>query len=224
MKFIIVGLGNFGGSLAEKLTQQGNEVIGVDTNPDKVNYFMDKLALAICLNATQQSALEHLPLKNSDVVIVCIGEDEGANIMVTAHFKNMGVNRLISRSINPLHESVLEAIGVSEIVRPEEETAERWAKKLCLKGVVDSFELNKNYSIVEIIAPEKFVGLSFQQVNFRDNYQLLVLTTIKNTQERSFLGKQRVQGLPNEDTIIEKDDILVLYGANTDLQTFARLT
>ena len=59
-------------------------------------------------------------------------------------------------------------------------------------------------------------------------YQLLVLTTIKNTQERSFLGKQRVvptvQRLPNEDTIIEKDDILVLYGANTDLQKFARLT
>lgn len=140
----------------------------------------------------------------------------------------MGVKSLISRSINPLHESVLEAIGVSEIVRPEEETAERWAKKLCHKGEVDSFELNKNYSILEIIAPEKFVSLSFQQVNFRDNYQVLVLTTIKNTQERSFLGKQRVvptvQGLPNEDSIIEKDDILVLYGANTDLQKFARLT
>ena len=32
MKYIIVGLGNFGASLAEKLTSQGNEVIGIDTS------------------------------------------------------------------------------------------------------------------------------------------------------------------------------------------------
>lgn len=127
MKFIIIGLGNFGGSLAEKLTQQGNEVIGVDSRDEKVVALKDKLSHTICMNATDQSAITHLPLKNTDVVMVCIGEDEGANIMVTAHFKNLGVKRLISRSINPLHENVLQALGVNEIVRPEEETAERWA-------------------------------------------------------------------------------------------------
>lgn len=36
MKFIIIGLGNFGFALAEKLTQQGHEVIGVDKNIDKI--------------------------------------------------------------------------------------------------------------------------------------------------------------------------------------------
>src|SRR5690606_26176750 len=203
MKFIIIGLGNFGGALAEKLSQEGNEVIGVDIRSEKVIALKDKLSHTVCMNATDQNAITHLPLKNTDVVMVCIGEDEGANIMVTAIFKNLGVKRLISRSINPLHENVLQAIGVNEIVRPEEETAERWAKKLCLKGVIDSFELNKNFSIVEVLAPEQYVGKTFEEIGFRRNYNILALTTIKNTEESGFFGHKtvsKVQGIPQPES------------------------
>ena len=227
MKFIIIGLGNFGGSLAEKLTQQGNEVIGVDSCSEKVVALKDKLSHTICMNATDQSAITHLPLKNTDIVMVCIGEDEGANIMVTAHFKNLGVKRLISRAINPLHESVLQAIGVNEIVRPEEETAERWAKKLCLKGVIDSFELNKSYSIVEIVVPEKYIGKTIEEVKFRELHNVLILTIIRDAQEKSFLGRSKtvanVQGIPEPTTMLQKDDIIVIYGNNEDLQRFAKV-
>lgn len=226
MKFIIIGLGNFGGSLAEKLTQQGNEVIGVDSRSEKVMALKDKLSHTICMNATDQSAIAHLPLRNTDVVLVCIGEDEGANIMTTAHFKNLGVKRLISRSINPLHENVLQAIGVNEIVRPEEETAERWAKKLCLKGVVDSFELNKNFSILEVVIPDQFIGKSIEEVRFREHHNILILTIIRATQEASFLGGSktvaRVQGIPEPSTTFEANDIIVIYGSNEDLQKFAK--
>lgn len=226
MKFIIIGLGNFGGSLAEKLTQQGNEVIGVDSRSEKIVALKDKLSHTVCMNATDQSAIAHLPLKNTDVVMVCIGEDEGANIMVTAHFKNLGVKRLISRSINPLHENVLQAIGVNEIVRPEEETAERWAKKICLKGVVDSFELNKNFSIVEIIVPEKYIGKTIEEVRFRENHNVLILTIIRDMEEKNFLGRSKtvpdVQGIPDPNMMLQRGDIIVIYGANEDLQKFAK--
>ncbi|HLU84403.1 MAG TPA: TrkA family potassium uptake protein [Vicingaceae bacterium] len=227
MKFIIIGLGNFGGSLAEKLTQQGNEVIGVDSRSERVMALKDKLSHTICLNATDQSAINHLPLKNTDVVMVCIGEDEGANIMVTAHFKNLGVKRLISRAINPLHESVLQAIGVNEIVRPEEESSERWSKKLCLKGVVDSFELNKSYSIVEILLPEKYIGKTIEDVKFRELHNVLILTIIRDAQEKNFLGRSKtvanVQGIPEPNTVLQKDDIIVIYGSNEGLQKFAKV-
>lgn len=225
MKFIIIGLGNFGGSLAEKLTQQGNEVIGVDSRSEKVIALKDKLSHTVCMNATDQTAVAHLPIKNTDVVMVCIGENEGANIMITAHFKNLGVKRLISRSINPLHENVLQAIGVNEIVRPEEESAERWAKKLCLKGVVDSFELNKNFSIVEIVVPEKYIGKSIEEIKFREEHNVLILTIIRDTVERSFLGRKtvpNVQGIPDASEVLRQDDIIVIYGANEDLQKFAK--
>lgn len=224
MKFIIVGLGNFGASLAEKLTQQGNEVIGIDSRMEKVNSLKEKISHTICMDATDEDTVTDLPLKNTDIVMVCIGEDQGTNVMVTALFKNIGVKRLISRSINPLHENVLRAIGVDEIVRPEEETAERWAKKLCLKGVVDSFELNKNYSIVEVKTPEYFIGKSIEEIGFRHNYNILIMTILKQTHQNSFLGKSKnvttIQGIPDSETTLEKEDILVIYGANKDLSKF----
>lgn len=224
MKYIIVGLGVFGFSLAEKLVAEGNEVIGVDSKLEKVNSLKDKLTHVVCLNVTDAAAVESLPLKNTDVVIVCIGEDQGANIMATAMFKNLNVKRLIGRSLNPLHENVLHAIGVNEIVRPEEETAERWAKKLTLRGMVDSFELNKNYSIVEVIVPEIFIGKTIEEVGFRKEYNILVLTIVKNVEQQSIIGKTKivadVQDIPDPDTILKKDDILVIYGANKNIKYF----
>ncbi|MBN1985147.1 MAG: TrkA family potassium uptake protein, partial [Prolixibacteraceae bacterium] len=144
MKFIIIGLGNFGSSLAEKLTQMGHEVIGVDKKIEKIEEFKDKITQAICLDCKHQDAVKNLPLKNTDVVVVGIGEDEGANILTTALMKKMNVPRLISRSVSPIHETVLEAMEVTEIVRPEEETAERWAKKLSATSIINSLELADN--------------------------------------------------------------------------------
>lgn len=228
MKFIIVGLGNFGASLAEKLTQQGNEVIGIDSSMDKVTALKEKISHTIRLDATDELTVSDLPLKNTDIVMICIGEDQGTNVLATALFKNLGVKRLISRSINPLHEKILRAIGVDEIVRPEEETAERWSKKLCIKGVVDSFELNKTYSVVEVKTPDFLVGKTIKEVGFRKNHRVVILTIIKQTEEASFLGKTstvaNVQGIPQLETVLEKDDILVLYGSNKDLAKIAKIT
>lgn len=224
MKYIIFGLGNFGASLAQKLTEQGNEVIGIDSNMVKVDEYKEKISHTICLDATDEFTVSGLPLKETDIVIVAIGEDQGANIMTTALLKNLSVKRLISRALNPLHEKVLQAIGVDEIVHPEEETAERWAKKLCLTDVLDSFELNADYSIIEARVSKDFIGKSVKEVGFRKEFNLLVLTIIKKVEVKSILGKSRIEtrikGIASEDHQLEADDILVIYGSNRDLKYF----
>ncbi|WP_031442520.1 potassium channel family protein [Arenibacter algicola] len=224
MKYIIVGLGNFGASLAEKLTAKGNEVIGIDNRMNKVDLFKEKISHTICMDATDEFTVSGLPLKDTDIVIIAIGENQGANVMVTALFKNLRVKRLISRAIDPLHEKVLMAIGVDEIVHPEEETAERWAKKLCLTNVVDSFELSDDFSIIEVEIPTRFVGKTIKEIELRSKFNLLALTTIKKTEVTSVVGKTRsedsVQGVASPNTILNANEILVIYGANKDLQNF----
>lgn len=226
MKYIIIGLGNFGASLAQKLTEQGNEVIGIDTNMSKVDAYKEKISHTICMDATDEFTVSGLPLKDTDIVLVAIGENQGANIMTTAILKNFEVKRLISRAINPLHEKVLQALGVDEIVHPEEETAERWAKKLCLKNVVDSFELNDDYSIIEAKVPEDYIGKTVREVGFRREFNLLVLTIIKKVEVKSILGKTKtetqIQGVASAENILEPNDIVVLYGSNKDLQIFLK--
>ncbi|MBK8502424.1 MAG: TrkA family potassium uptake protein [Saprospiraceae bacterium] len=226
MKYIIVGLGNFGASLSQKLTAQGNEVIGIDTRMEKVDLYKEKISHTICMDATDEFTVSGLPLSDTDVVIVAIGEDQGANIMTTALFKNMQVKRLISRAINPLHEKVLEAIGVDEIVHPEEETAERWAKRLYMNNVVDSFELSNDFSIIEANVPNEYIGKTIREVGFRRKFNLLVLTIIKKSQVKSLLGKIRtevtIQDIAVPDQQLEGKDILVLYGSNKNLQEFLK--
>jgi trk system potassium uptake protein len=226
MKYIIFGLGNFGASLAQKLTEQGNEVIGIDSSMAKVDAYKEKISHTICMDATDEFTVSGLPLKETDIVLVAIGEDQGANIMTTALLKNFEVKRLISRAINPLHEKVLQAIGVDEIVHPEEETAERWAKKLCLSNVVDSFELNDDYSIIEAKVPNDYIGKTVREVGFRREFNLLVLTIIKKVEVKSIVGKSKIetqiQGVASADNQLEADDILVLYGSNKDLQIFLK--
>ena len=226
MKFIIIGLGNFGASLAQKLTEQGNEVIGIDTSMTKVDAYKEKISHTICMDATDEYTVSGLPLKETDIVLVAIGEDQGANIMTTALLKNLEVKRLISRAINPLHKKVLQAIGVAEIVHPEEETAERWAKKLCLSNVVDSFELNDDYSIIEAKVPADYVGRTILEVGFRSEFNLLVFAIIKKIEVKSILGKTKtktqIQGVASADNKLETDDILVLFGSNKDLQIFLK--
>ncbi len=226
MKYIVVGLGSFGASLAAKLTEAGNEVIGIDTNMDRVDHYKEHISHTICMDATDEFTVAGLPLKDTDMVVVAIGEDKGASVMATALFKNLQVKRLISRSIDTLHEKVLHAIGVDEIVHPEEESAERWAKKLCLKGVVDSFELNDDFSIVEVSVPVKLHGKTIRDSNIREQYNLLVLTTIANTQERTIVGKVKfvteVKGVANPNSVLNKDDLIVVYGANKDIKKFLK--
>ena len=224
MKYIIIGLGNFGAPLGEKLTAMGNEVIGIDNHQSKVENLKETLSHTICMDATDEFTMKGLPWKETDVAIVVIGEDQGANIMVTAMLKHMNVNRLISRAINPLHEKVLQAIGVDEIVHPEEETAERWSKKLCLNNVVDSFELNEDYSLIEAKVPKKLMGKSLGSINWREDYNIQVVTLIKKKEVSSVLGKTRlvseIQGVVSDDWRLEENHILVLYGNNEDLNAF----
>ncbi|MGB0269788.1 MAG: potassium channel family protein [Bacteroidia bacterium] len=224
MKYIIIGLGNFGAPLGEKLTAMGNEVIGVDNHQSKVENLKETLSHTICMDATDELTMKGLPWRETDIVIVAIGEDQGANIMVTAMLKNLKVNRLISRAINPLHEKVLQAIGVDEIVHPEEETAERWSKKLCLSNVVDSFELNEEYSLIEAKVPKKFIGKTVGSIQWRETYNLQVVTLIKKKEVKSVLGKTRsvseIQGVISDDWKLEENHILVLYGNNEDLNAF----
>jgi len=224
MKYIIVGLGSFGASLAEKLTAQGNEVIGIDIKMPRVDALKEKITHTICLDATDESTVSGLPLKDTDIVIVAIGENQGTNVMVTALFKNLQVKKLISRAVNALHENVLSAIGVDEIVHPEQESAERWAKRLCMRGVVDSFELNDYFSIVEVKLPARYANKTVEEVQFRERYNLLVLTSLKNAQVETNMGKKKtiidVQSVATPKLLLEQGDILVLYGSNKDIRKF----
>lgn len=222
MKYIVIGLGVFGSSISEKLAEMGNEVIGVDISMSKVDAIKEKITHAISLDATDPEAVKNLPLKDCDVVIVGIGEDKGANIMVAALMKQMKVKRLISRAVDPLQRTVLETMGIDEIIHPESETADRWAQRLNMEGIVDSFELDSDYSIVETRIPEAYHEKTIKEISIKEEFDILILTTMNVSHSKNEMGidkeKMKVQGIARADTVLYKDEIMVLYGHNKDIR------
>ena len=222
MKYIIIGLGTFGSSIAEKLAGMGNEVIGVDISMSKVEAIKEKITHAISLDATDMEAVKNLPLNDCDVVIIGIGEDKGANIMAAALMKQKHVKRLISRAIDPLQKMVLQTMGIDEIIHPEKETADRWAQRLNMEGVVDSFELDTNFSIVETRIPKEYHEKTVKELNIKAEFDIIVLTTMNVSTSKNELGadteKTSVQGIAKADTVLYKDEIMVLYGRNEDIK------
>lgn len=222
MKFIIIGLGNFGGSLGAKLTELGHEVFGIDKNMEKVEMIKNKITHAICMDSTDTFAVQSLPIRDADIAVVTIGENDGASLISTALLKQLQVKRLISRSLSPLHRTILEAMGIDEIIQPEEDSAERLAKKLDMKGVVDAFMLCDPFNIIEAKVPVRYVGKTVEEVDFRRRYKVNILTIIKTEQQKNILGiskkTNRIKGVALPEDRIEADDVLVLFGDISDIR------
>lgn len=221
---MIFGLGNFGISLASSLVEAGTEVIGIDLDPLRVDLIKDQITYAVAMDATNETAVNSLPYKEMDVVVVAIGEHEGAAILTTAILKKNGAKRIISRSLSPLHQMVLEAMGIEEIIHPEQESADRLSKMLHLKWVLNNFELDDKYSITEIQLGDRFIGRTIQEIDFRKNHQLNIITIIREFTHRNILGGKRTaresMGVVSPETMLERGDILVVFGSNSAISNF----
>ena len=224
MKIIVIGLGNFGSSLGLRLVEDGHEVIGVDDNMSTIELLKDRLTHTVCLNATDEAAMQKLPLEDADYIIIAIGEDVGASITSAAIVKKHCNTSLMCRSINGIHQTVMESMGIEHIINPEETFAQDLANRLLLKGALRSIPLAGKYEIVEIKMPPGLVGKAVQEAELRVKYNLNIVTLIKREERRNFLGRkilvERLCGVVKPDTILEAEDILVVFGRGKDIRRF----
>ena len=87
---------------------------------------------------------EAVPLKDSDKVVVAIGENEGAAIITTAIIKKLSDVKIISRALSPIHDTVLEAMGIQNIIHPEQDSADRLTKQINFKSTLENYQLDDN--------------------------------------------------------------------------------
>jgi len=207
MKYIVLGLGNFGTALSIQLTSQGHEVIAVDKDMSKVDRIKDRITHAVCMDTTDADAMSSLPLQDADAVIIAIGENEGASILTTALVKNFKSKRIIGRVMSDLQKTVLEAMDIQEYIMPEEDAADRLALTLNHLGIVDSFKISEQYSIIETKVPKRYLGMTLKEANLTNRYQVIVLTTISSQEDQKIAS-----GLATSETVLRENEILVLFG------------
>lgn len=130
MKYLIIGLGNFGRTLAEELTDKGHDVIGIDTNEHRVDEVKDRISVAYILDATERAALASLPLDEIDCAIVSIGQRMDASLRSVATLKELSVRSIYARAIDKTHRSILDAMHIQLIFDPESYAARMFAEQI----------------------------------------------------------------------------------------------
>ncbi len=221
MKYIVLGLGHFGRSLAIHLTELGHEVIGADKNLNIVEQLKDKITHTVCMDTTDREAMTSLPLKDSDAVIVAIGEDEGASLLTTALIKELQVKRIIGRVVSDLQKTVLQAMQIDEYIMPEEQAAERLALRLDNIDIIDSFKISDRYSIIETKVPARYVGMTLEEANLTNQYKVIVLTTVQSITtvvKGKNVQTKEASGIAKRETVLNEDDMLVLFGEMSDIK------
>lgn len=173
---LVIGLGRFGLALARSLTGEGYEVIGVDVDRARVERAADFAARAACLDATDEEALQGLAPDDRDLAVCAIGdESREAAILVTTLLRQLGAPRIVARATDPLVARVLRLVGAHEVVDPEVEFAERYARRLAYRGILDEIELGPALEISEVKVRPAMVGRSLAELDLRGRFGLNVL-------------------------------------------------
>lgn len=224
MKYIVIGLGNYGVVVAVELTALGHEVIGVDISEDRVDEIKDKVATAFVIDATDEKSLSVLPLNSVDAVIVAISENFGASIRVTAMLKLHKVQHIYARAMDEVHKAVLQAFELDRILTPEEDAAYSLVAQLNFGTNIDAFRIDKDYWIVKFTIPDRFVGRSVAELNLEEDYRIRVVTVTRSGQVTNLLGlvvkeQTALSDIPGEGKL-QVGDELVSFGRKEDFQKF----
>ena len=222
-KFAVIGLGNFGKSIALNLAKKGAEVMAIDNNYDKVEDISEDVAYAVTLNATDRRALLSQDIKSFDAVIVAIGNPFEQRLLCAALLLDFGVRRIICRAVGRNQRFILNKMGITEIISPEQEIGLSVARRLMNPSLVSYLDLPDDYSVVEIIAPRHTRNMEYGQIDFRDKYKLSLITIRRNVEEWNGQNNQHVLGVPDTKTVILEGDVLVMFGKNKDIEKFVEI-
>ena len=96
--FGVIGLGRVGFNVAKTLAEGGAEVIACDVDEEKVKAIAELVSQAFILDASDDKALKESGIANADVVIVSIGENIEASILVVVQLMELGVKEIIAKA------------------------------------------------------------------------------------------------------------------------------
>ena len=209
-QFAVIGLGRFGRAVCLTLHGMGYEVLGIDSDENRVAQVLtDQIAAhAVQMDSTQPSALQEAGIPDFDTVIVAIGNYIQESIITTLNVKEAGVANVVAKASTEIHGKLLRRVGADHVVFPEFEMGCELARSLTRPGVLDRFELDPDHSIVEVVVPKEFDGKTIVELDLRNHYGLTLMAISKE----SAMDKFEIN--PSPVTRLRAGTLMVVVGSN----------
>lgn len=212
--YVVIGLGLFGQALARQLCKLGAEVLVMDVRSDLVQAVANDVTHAVVGDAQDKDVLRALGIRDMDCAIIAIGDDLAASVLITMNLQELEIPYIVCKAHDETHRRVLEKLGVNRVVIPEQENAQRLGRSLHSHNVLDYIELSEDYGILEVPAPEGWVGKSLKELNVRAKHNVNIIAVES--------GK-KTNVSPAADYQILSGDVLVVLGDNYSLEAVQKL-
>ncbi len=209
----MIGLGRFGSAVATELVALGFEVLGVDGDGERIQEHADTLTHAAQADGTNEEALRQLGVADFNYAVVGIGNDIEASVLATAALVDLGVGNIWAKAVSEPHGRILERVGAHHVVFPEYDMGHRVAH-LVGGRVIDWFQLDADFAMVETVVPSELVGRSLGEMGIRDRFGVTVVCVKQ-------VGQPFTYATP--ETVLEKGAVVVVAGSSKDTEHFARL-
>ncbi len=215
-RFVIIGLGNFGSTIAETLHAQGHDVLALDMREKPVDRIAPHVTIAAVGDGRDAETLERLGARDADVGIVSTGDDITASLLSTLALRDLGVKEIYVKVISRDHARVAARLGVTETIFPERESAINLGTRLSKKTLFNYVDLGEGFGLQEMAVPDAWEGRTLRELDLRRKHNISVLAV-----HDVLTGQMHLP--PDPDTPLKDSDTLLVAGRDEELEKLARM-
>ena len=212
--FAVLGLGNFGMSVATELMEQGAEVLVADSSERLIEENAGYFTKAVIADLSDEEQIRELGLGNMDAVLVCMSSNLEASILCVMVAKESGVHKVIAKAENKRSREILKKVGADQIISPEQESGERMAFRLMFRDVIDFFDLTNDLDIVELEPHKDWCGKSLRELDIRARFGINVIAVRKG---------EKVELMRDSNTVINSGEPLLVVTTKENLEKMERM-
>lgn len=213
MTYVVIGLGKFGFHVAKGLAQQGESVIAIDNDEEKIRDASEFVQDAIMLDSTDIRALREAGIADVEVAIVSIGEHIEASILTVMALKELGIETVIAKAITQVHGQILSKLGAAKVIYPEMESAKKLVKKIVKNMLYETIDLSITMKLAKMTVPAFWVGSSILSPTFEEEYEVKAIAYKHQGEWHTSFEK---------DDILETGDILVVLGDSNHIEALSK--
>jgi len=219
-QFAIIGLGEFGMSVAKTLSEKGHQVLAIDKDEELIQEASEFVTEAVQVDATEEKALKAVGIMNVDIAIVGIGTNLEASVLTTLILKELGVQHVVARAVTDEHGKVLEKVGAEKVVFLERDMGSRIANSLVSPSILEHIELSPEFAIMETVPPKEFIGKSIGDLDVRAKHGLNIIAVRRK--DTSGEGEDELNVAPKADYVVKQKDVFIIVGSNDNLDKFKK--
>lgn len=208
---VVIGLGRFGGAVAESLTQLGHDVLAIDQNAELVQEWSGRLTHVVQANTTSVEALQQLGCGHFGHAVVAIGSDIEASVLTVLALTDLGVPDIWAKAVTSRHGRILERTGAHHVVYPEASMGERVAHLVTGK-MIDFIEFDDGFAIVKTRAPREVAGKTLAESALRTQHGVTIVGVKRPRADFAYARPE---------TFVEPGDILIVAGPTKLVEAFA---